>query len=98
MDSDDLALCLASLGNPTRLEVFRQLVRAGLGGLPVGTLSTRLGLPPSSLTHHLSQLLRCGLVTQDRQGTRLICRVDFDRAGAVSAALLSECCAEEQPE
>lgn len=98
MQTDQLAACLAALGQPTRLEAFRHLVRAGEGGLPVGALGGRLGLVPSTMTHHLAQLVRVGLVVQEREGTRLICRVDFARAGAVSAALLAECCVEARPE
>ncbi|MFD1508252.1 ArsR/SmtB family transcription factor [Lacimonas salitolerans] len=95
MDTDDLATCLAALGQPTRLAAFRHLVRAGDSGLAVGALGTRLGLVPSTMTHHLAALIKAGLVVQERQGTRLICRADFARAQAVSGALLAECCADE---
>jgi ArsR family transcriptional regulator, arsenate/arsenite/antimonite-responsive transcriptional repressor len=97
MDTDALSRRLAALGNPTRLAAFRLLVRAGRGGLPVGVLAGRLDLPPSTLSHHLAQLLREGLVTQDRQGTTLICRADFAELAGVTAALQAECCAEEAP-
>jgi ArsR family transcriptional regulator, arsenate/arsenite/antimonite-responsive transcriptional repressor len=94
MDLDALALRLAALGNATRLAAFRALVRAGPDGLATGALQARLGLPPSTLTHHLAHLLKVGLVTQERQGTTLICRADFAGINAVVAALGAECCAD----
>jgi ArsR family transcriptional regulator len=65
---------LEALGNPTRLEVYRALVRAGDDGLPVGRLQGRLGLAAPTLSHHLHRLILTGLVTQERQVTTLICR------------------------
>lgn len=97
MDLDALARRLDALGNPTRLAAFRTLVRAGPDGLPTGELQSRLGLAPSTLTHHLAQLLQVGLVSQERQGTTLVCRADFDGIDAVVAALRAECCADAAP-
>ncbi|MGI1660792.1 ArsR/SmtB family transcription factor [Palleronia sp. KMU-117] len=94
MDLDALALRLAALGNPTRLAAFRALVRAGPAGLATGALQARLGLPASTLTHHLAHLLKVGLVTQERHGTTLICRADFEGIDAVVTSLRSECCAD----
>lgn len=94
MDLAALARRLDALGNPTRLAAFRALVRAGPEGLPTGELRSRLGLAPSTLTHHLAPLLKVGLVSQDRQGTTLVCRADLDGIDAVVDALRAECCAD----
>ncbi len=48
------ARCLEKLGNPTRLEVFRLLVKAGPDGLAVGEIQEHLSIPPSTLSHHLA--------------------------------------------
>ena len=37
--------CLAQLGNPTRLDIYRLLVRAGPDGMNIGDIQTRLGVP-----------------------------------------------------
>jgi DNA-binding transcriptional ArsR family regulator len=97
MDLDALARRLDALGNPTRLAAFRLLVRAGPDGLPTGALAGRLGLPASTLTHHLAHLLKVGLVSQARRGTTLLCRADFDGIDAVVDALRAECCADAGP-
>jgi DNA-binding transcriptional ArsR family regulator len=96
MNLDALALRLDALGNPTRLAAFRALVRAGPDGLATGALQARLGLPASTLTHHLAHLLKVGLVTQERQGTTLICRADFAGIDRVVESLRSECCADAE--
>lgn len=93
MDLADLAACLEKLGHPTRLAAFRLLVRAGRGGLPVGALQRHLGIPASTLSHHLSHLMAAGLVRQTREGRTLLCTADYDRMDSVVEALTAECCA-----
>jgi len=68
MKLDDAAARLEALGNPTRLKIYRTLVRAGAEGMPVGRLQSRLDLAASTLSHHLKTLIGVGLVTQAREG------------------------------
>lgn len=90
----DAAVALQALGSVSRLAVLRQLVRAGEDGLAVGRLQQRLGLPGSTLSHHLRALMAAGLVGQDRRGRTLICRARYDRIRALADFLVSECCAD----
>ncbi|MCA8933392.1 MAG: helix-turn-helix transcriptional regulator [Rhodospirillaceae bacterium] len=92
MDLETLAKRLDSLGNVTRLTVFRALVRTGRDGAPVGYLQRRLGVPGSTLSHHLRKLIEVGLVTQERQATTLICRADFEAMNETLGFLGNECC------
>lgn len=94
MKLDDAAARLEALGNPTRLRIYRALVRAGDGGLAVGALQGRLGIAPSTLSHHIKSLLIVGLVTQERQATTLICRANYDIMQSLVAYLVAECCAD----
>jgi ArsR family transcriptional regulator, arsenate/arsenite/antimonite-responsive transcriptional repressor len=87
------ARALAALGHEARLAIFRLLVRAGDEGLRVGDIGQHLGLPPSTLAHHLSTLVDAGLVVQDKQGREVFNRVDFPAMRGVLAFLTSECCA-----
>lgn len=95
MNIDDIAVRLEAIAHPTRLQVFRTLVRVGGAGLPVGQLQDRLGVAASTLSHHLSKLVAVGLVIQERQGTTLICRADFNAMRQLVGALEDECCVEE---
>lgn len=93
MEIADLARCLEKLGHPTRLEIFRLLVRAGHGGLPVGAIQRHLDIPPSTLSHHIANLVSAGLVGQRREGRVLRCTAEFGRMDGVVSALTAECCA-----
>jgi DNA-binding transcriptional ArsR family regulator len=92
MESQAASRCLEALGSATRLEIFRLLVQAGPQGAVVGDLQARLGIPPSTLSHHLSRLVRVGLVRQERQSRTLVCRADYERMNALLAFLSEHCC------
>jgi len=94
MKLEDAASRLEALGNPTRLRIYRALVKAGDPGLPVGRLQSRLGVPPSTLSHHLKTLLIVELITQERDATTLICRANYPIMRGLVGYLVDECCTE----
>jgi ArsR family transcriptional regulator len=94
MKIDDAAARLEALGNPTRLRIYRMLVRAGDAGSSVGKLQARLDLAASTLSHHLKAMMMVGLVEQERQGTTLICRANYDVMRGIVDFLVAECCAD----
>lgn len=94
MKVEQAAKQLEALGNVTRLQIYRLLVRAGEVGLPVGQIQERLGIPPSTLSHHIQRLLMTGLVTQERQSTTLICRASYPAMNGLIGYLADECCAD----
>ncbi|MEM8768265.1 MAG: metalloregulator ArsR/SmtB family transcription factor [Pseudomonadota bacterium] len=94
MELTDAAAALESLGNETRLKLFRTLVRAGPGGLAVGELRERLQIPGSTLSHHVSHLISAGLLAQAREGRVLRCTARFATMQSLIAYLTEECCAE----
>jgi len=89
---DDAARCMAELGHPHRLQIFQLLIRAGETGLAVGEIQRELGIPKSTLAHHLAQLLAAGLMTQDREGRVQRCRIAAVRARALVTFFVSDCC------
>ena len=95
---DDLAEqnaadALAALGNRTRLRVFKLLVRAGREGTNVGTLQKHLGIPATTLAHHLATLTHAGLMEQERRGREVICTANYRAVSDVLAYVKAECCA-----
>jgi ArsR family transcriptional regulator, arsenate/arsenite/antimonite-responsive transcriptional repressor len=94
MNVEEAARQLEALGNPTRLRVYRALVRAGDGGLPVGRLQSNIGIAASTLSHHLHRLISTGLVTQERQMTTLICRASYPVMHGLIDFLVDECCSD----
>ena len=93
MDIDTAAKRLAELGHPSRLSVMRLLVQAGPDGLPVKDVQARVGIPQSTLSHHLAHLLAAGLISQTREGRVLRCRVEYLALQAVLTFLMQDCCA-----
>lgn len=85
---------LESLGSPVRLKIYRALIRAGDEGLPCGVLQDRVGLPASTLSHHLKKLKEAGLVTQEREATTLYCCASFPAMQRLIGYLVDECCAD----
>lgn len=78
----------AAVASEPRLQVLLTLVRAGNAGLTVGEIQERVGLPASTLAHHLRFLAAGRLTEQEREG-----RAAYDRIEVLAAFLLRECCA-----
>jgi ArsR family transcriptional regulator len=92
MKLKETAAGLEALGSPTRLAIYRLLVRAGLEGLAVGTIQAKTEVPRSTLSHHLHRLISVGLVAQERRGTTLICRANYRTMEQIIDFLTDECC------
>jgi DNA-binding transcriptional ArsR family regulator len=92
LDSDTAASLFGQLGNSTRLNIVRMLVRAGREGLPVGEIQSHLVIPGSTLSHHLTHLRSVGLIWQEREGAVLRCFVDYKKLEDLAAYLMEECC------
>ena len=92
MEAKQVIDALGALAHETRLAAFRLLVQRGPDGLPAGAISQALGLPPSSLTFHLQQLTRAGLVTQRRSSRQLIYATDFAAMNGLMFYLTENCC------
>ena len=95
LDYDTAATLLSQLGNQTRLKIVRELVRAGNSGLAVGEIQKLLGIPNSTLSHHINHLRSVGLVQQERESTVLRCFIDFEKIDQVVKFLTEECCVAE---
>jgi DNA-binding transcriptional ArsR family regulator len=93
MNSKQAVTALAALAHEHRLGVYRMLVEAGPEGLNAGTIASRLQLPPSSMTFHLQNLHRAGLVTQQRRSREIIYAADFGVMNGLVGYLTENCCA-----
>jgi DNA-binding transcriptional ArsR family regulator len=96
MDIDQVAKALKELGHPTRLAVYQQLVKAGSKGIAVGVVQETLGIPGSTLSHHLKGLEAAGLICQRREGRTLFCVAQYEKLASVIGFLQEECCADER--
>lgn len=92
METKQVINALGALAHDTRLQVYRMLVQQGPAGIPAGVIAERLGIPPSSLTFHLQQLLHAGLVTQRRASRQVIYAADYAAMNSVVGYLTENCC------
>ncbi len=92
MEKSTAIAALAALAQESRLDVFRLLVQAGVEGLPPGQIGERLGLPSATLSFHLSQLKRAGLVTFRREGRSLIYAAEYPAMNELLGYLTENCC------
>tara|TARA_R110002096_G_scaffold400174_1_gene596682 strand:+ start:109 stop:417 length:309 start_codon:yes stop_codon:yes gene_type:complete len=95
MKLETAANILAKIGNPTRLQIVRLLVRAGDEGLAVGAIQKKLKIPASTLTHHIGHLKSAGVINQQRLQATLICRMEYEVLNDLVAYLTEECCVDE---
>ena len=84
---------LSALAQEHRLALFRLLVKAGEQGMAAGAIADALGVPNSSLSFHLAQLNRVGLISQERRHRSLIYRANYEEMNALVGYLMENCCA-----
>jgi len=92
MKSPEALATLAALSQETRLAIFRRLVRAGPAGETAGAIAEALDTPAPTLSFHLKELERAGLIVQRRESRHLIYAVHIERMRALLSFLMKDCC------
>jgi len=91
--SEGLAIsALAALAQPTRLAIFRLLVKHEPIGVTAGVIAEAIGAPHNTLSTHLAILVRAGLLRSSREGRTIIYRSDVEGMRSVIAFLVDDCC------
>ena len=93
MEANQAVSALAALAQEHRLALFRLLIEAGEDGMSAGAIAEELGVPNSSLSFHLAQLHKAGLISQERQHRSLIYRADYGAMNELVGYLMENCCA-----
>ncbi len=92
METNDAVEALSALAHDTRLSVFRALVKAGSDGLAAGSIAETLAVLPNTLSAHLAQLSRAGLVSATREGRSIRYRADYEGIESLVGFLIRDCC------
>lgn len=92
METDNALEALAALAHGIRLAVFRLLVQAGPDGLPAGRIAELMEMPASSLSFHLKELHRAGLLASRQEGRSIIYLAQFETMHALLGYLTENCC------
>lgn len=92
METKTAVESLAALAQETRLSVFRLLVEAGPDGLPAGYVAEKLEVAGATLSFHLKELSRAGLVTSRQKGRFIYYATNFEHMAALMSFLTQNCC------
>ena len=92
MESHDAIESLAALAQETRLAIYRLLVQAGPEGLAAGAIAEKLAVAPATLSFHLKELSRAGLVTSRTASRFIFYAANFERMAALLTYLTDNCC------
>ena len=92
MESHDAIESLAALAQETRLAIYRLLVQAGPEGLAAGAIAEKLVVAPATLSFHLKELARAGLVSSRTASRFIYYAAHFERMAALMTYLTENCC------
>ena len=92
MKQQDALKALAALAQESRLAVFRLLVKRGPEGYTPGEIGELLGIPAPTLSFHLKELSKAGLLSVRRRSRFMHYQASFERMSELLAYLTENCC------
>jgi ArsR family transcriptional regulator, arsenate/arsenite/antimonite-responsive transcriptional repressor len=92
MTPTDAVTALAALAQETRLAIFRHLVTAGEAGVPAGSIAAALAVPGPTLSFHLKELERSGLISARRDSRLIYYSANYAGMKALIDFLTEDCC------
>jgi DNA-binding transcriptional ArsR family regulator len=92
MEVTDVVAALAALAQDTRLRVYRVLIEHAPEGLTAGEIAQRLDVPPATMSFHLKELARAGLIVARQDGRFIWYRANIDAMNGLVAYLTENCC------
>ena len=92
MEIKTAVTALGALAQETRLAIFRLLVEAGPEGVAAGRIGEALEVPGATLSFHLKELARAGLVSAKQEKQFIYYAADFKRMAELMTFLTKNCC------
>jgi len=92
MKQRDVIAALAALAQDSRLAIYRLLVKRGPEGYAAGEIGERLNIAGPSLSFHLKELARAGLVAARKDGRYIYYSAYFERMNELVEYLTENCC------
>jgi ArsR family transcriptional regulator len=91
-DAMEVALRLKALADPTRIKMLSLIFAMGPQGMRNVDLVHELALTDATVSHHLGQLSRAGLLLATRQGVSIYYTADRVALGALIRVIDPNCC------
>jgi DNA-binding transcriptional ArsR family regulator len=88
----EIALRLKALADPKRVKLVSLLFGSSAGEQTTGELAAAVGLSESTVSHHLTQLRKAGIVESERRGMSVHHRPRHDALIALCSVLDPTCC------
>ena len=92
MKSSQAIAALSALSQETRLAVFRDLVATGPQGKSAGKIAAKFKVAAPTLSFHLKELERAGLIAQRREGRSIIYAANYPAMRGLLSYLMEDCC------
>jgi DNA-binding transcriptional ArsR family regulator len=96
MEINDACTAFSARSQPSRLGVLKELIVAGPSGRAAGALAEAMGAPAPTMSFHLKELERAGLIQSRREGRSIIYAADYGGVRDVIDFLLADCCQGDQ--
>jgi len=93
METAEVIVALTALAQEARLRAFRMLIRAGEPGMAAGEIAAALEMPANTLSFHLKELSRAGLIGSQRRGRHIYYSIKPDGIRSLLTFLTEDCCA-----
>ena len=92
MEIEQATLAFSALSQGSRLETLKMLVKAGPSGAAAGAIAGALGIPAPTMSFHLKELERSGLIHARKEGRKVIYAADYGGMRELIDFLLADCC------
>ena len=92
MKAEDAILALGALAQESRLATYRLLVKRGPRGYTPSEIAAKIDIPAPTLSFHLKELQRAGLVEPRREGRFIYYSASFERMNGLIGFLTDQCC------
>lgn len=92
MEINDACAAFDALSQALRLAVLKRLIAAGPSGEAAGRIAAALDAPAPTMSFHLKELERAGLIQSHKDGRRVIYAADYGGVRALIDFLLADCC------
>jgi DNA-binding transcriptional ArsR family regulator len=96
MRNEDAVQALAALGQGTRLEAFKLLIKVGPDGMLASDIASALAVPRNTMSSHLNILSRAALIVAQRSGKNITYSASLPELGRLTAFLVDGCCGERR--